>query len=290
MVGGNRRERSRVARPALVKLSGDRPVYDTLAQPEFGICLTPFRAWLWRLEREGCFCCSPETMQHVKVQGCKKHLRPALRASRPAGELEARTRHVVYSNSQIGTIAAPGCQSNRLAWPGWRLHPGNGVAMQPGGTGRGLPSSWAIEWAHLCFLLLGSGSDDWAAWEKVATPKHQATAGCQRPWAITQDLAAALSRHHNGPFLPPCTDCVFPLWHKSRPFGTQPCSLQRPMTGRADKVGGSAILPICVALGPLTLGGSVGSVPAGLFNVDTMRCRAVPCHAIDKQTSLNCRY
>lgn len=96
--------------------------------------------------------------------------------------------------------------------------------MQPGGTGRGLPSSWAIEWAHLCFLLLGSGSGDWAAREKSQHQKHQATAGCQRAWAINQDLAAASSRHQNGPFLPTCTDCFCPLWHKSRPFGTQPCS------------------------------------------------------------------
>lgn len=78
-------------------------ILETVAQPEFGICLAAFRAWLWKLEREGCFCCSPENMQHVKMQGCKKHLRPALRASRPEGELEARTRHVAYSNSQIGT-------------------------------------------------------------------------------------------------------------------------------------------------------------------------------------------
>lgn len=126
---------------------------------------------------------------------------------------------------------------------------GDGLAMQPG-AGRVVlweaitgPSSGMGDRVgpSLRFLLLGSGSGDWAAGQKSQHPEHQATVGCQRPLGHHQD------------FLQPCLATVtahscqrawiaFSWWHRSRSFGSQPCCINYPMSGRTDKVGGSASL------------------------------------------------
>lgn len=137
---------------------------------------------------------------HVKMQS-----RRSTYSSRPehSGE-QPKTRHVLYiyrwalhgSDSSI----KPAC----MVW----TPSGDGVAMQPARNMTGPLFETAIEWAHLCFLLLGSGSGDWAAGEKSQhqnTKQQQAVSG-PRP---SPRLAAALSRHHNGPFLPTCVDYFF---------------------------------------------------------------------------------
>lgn len=153
--------------------------------------------------------------------GLQKHFRFALAAFRRAVE------NVTGPISQLTDGQAfHGSDSSieQLAWPGCRPHPGTAWQCSRRGTGRGRPRDRAIKWAHFCFLLLGSGSGDWAAGEKVATPEHQATAGCKRPTTITKTCCSLVSPPQR-PISANAHGFLCPRWHRSRSFGSQPCSV-----------------------------------------------------------------
>lgn len=120
--------------------------------------------------------------------------------------------------------------------------------MQPARDRTGPSSGQGDRWAHLCFLLLGSGSGDWAAWGKVATPEHQATAGCQRPWAITKTCCSLVSPPQR-PITANVQGLLFLLVAQISVVRLTTLLHQWPMNGRIDKVGGSASQPVCVATG-----------------------------------------
>lgn len=150
--------------------------------------------------------------------------------------------------------------------------------MQPARDRTGPSSGQGDRWAHLCFLLLGSGSGDWAAGGKVATPEKPSDPGCQRPWAITKNLLQPCLATSTAHYCQRAWTAFFPLLVAQISVVRLTTLLhQRPMNGRIDKVGGSASLPVCqsvlqslLARKPLTLGGSVGSVPARVFSIHAM--------------------
>lgn len=125
-----------------------------------------------------------------------------------------KSRHVLCTYRWA--LGSSGSAINTLAWPGWRLHPGTEWRCSRARDGlsygrllRGLARGRAIRWAHLCFLLLGSGSGDWAVGKRSQHSEHQATAGCQRPQGHHQDFLQPCLATINGPFLPTCLDCFF---------------------------------------------------------------------------------
>lgn len=265
--------------------------FETVAQREPDICITLFLVWLWRFGRGICrdWLRSRRELAACERERLQEHLKLASSLHSDTQPKTRRPQNYRWAlRSTIRQLISP-------ASFGWRLHPGTRQRCSRRGTERGPLGTGRSEWAHLCFLLLGSGRAGLVTLgdgEKVATPEHQATSGCQRPRAITKTClqpclatAMALSGHF-------CQRAwiAFSLVAQISVVRLTTLFYQPPMNGRIDKVGGSASQSICLSVILRSTrcwhtNPSTSAVPQGRFRLDSWAANvgAVPCNAIDKK-------